>query len=268
MKEITDMIGKMKNEKEKLDFFDINSWMPINNQKALKYINTREEFIDRLSSQGIRRAIVSNERSCTCSPFVGNQELVSWVGGCENLYAGAVLAPEVGYAPHELHNYIDELIEQKAILIRMFPKKLSHSLRKWQMGDILSYLEYKKLPLMLWHTETDWDTISEICLEYPGLSIIIEGNERKLLYHNRSYLQLLKLYKNLYIETHNLVQYLGFEYITGQLSIDRLIFGTYFPFNDPNSAILPVITSDIRDDVRYKIASGNIQNLISNIRRD
>jgi len=262
MKKIADMICDMESEKRNYDFFDINCWLPFDNREAFSKIGTRDEFIRELSSYGIRRAVVSNRRSFTCSPFVGNEELISWIGNCENLFAGAVLSPEIGFPPNELHKYIDKLIEQKVVLVRLFPKKLNHSLKKWQMGDIFSYLEYRNVPLMLWHTETDWDTISEICSEYPNLEIIIEGNDKKLLYHNRNYVQLLRRHHNLYIETHNLVQYLGIEYIAGQLAIDRLVFGSYFPFNDPNSAIFLLMAADIDKKLKRKIAGENLCNLL------
>lgn len=268
MKEIAAMVCDMNVEKAEYEFFDVNCWLPFNDSESFSPIVTMDAFESELSFYGIKCAVVSNSRCFTCSPTVGNDELISWTGSADSLYAGAVLAPEAGFVPYELHKYIDRLIENKVVVIRMFPKKLNHSIKKWQTDDIFSYLEYKKLPLMLWHSETDWDTLSEICSQYPDLNVIVEGNDKKLLYHNRDYLQLLKRYNNLYIETHNLVQYLGLEYITGRLSVDRLIFGTYFPFNDPNSAILPVLSADINDTVKHRIAGGNLYNMINNIKHE
>ena len=51
--------------------------------------------------------------------------------------------------------------------------------------------------------------------------LIVEGNDVKLLYHNRNYLALLRQCPNLYLETHNLVLYSEIEHLAARASGKR-----------------------------------------------
>jgi predicted TIM-barrel fold metal-dependent hydrolase len=266
MKKIAELVQDMGKGKKNYDFFDINCWIPYNKNDSFSKFDNMEEYLSALYSFGVKCAVISNERGFSCNPFIGNEEILALANEYKNIYVGAVLAPEIGFVQKNMRGYIDKLVEQKVVLVRMFPKKLNYSLKKWQVGDILEYLEYKRFPLMIWHTETDWDTINEVCAEYPELPVIIEGNDKKLIYYNRAYIALMTKHKNLYIETHNFVQYLGYEYVVGELGINRLIYGSYFPYNSPNSSMLPIMTANINHSEKCNISGGNLLDLVRNIR--
>ena len=197
--------------------------------------------------------------------MLSGQTLIKQIEVYENLYGSIILAPELSFAKKDVHNYLDKMVENKVVAIRMFPETFNHSMKKWQIGDILNYMQYKKLPLLLWQTQTDWDIIQEICEDYSDLPVIIEGNDQKLLYHNRFFIPLLQKHNNFYLETHNLIQYMGIEYIVNDLGINRLIFGTYFPFNDPDAAMMMITHADIDENIKHKIANRNLMMLIDNI---
>jgi predicted TIM-barrel fold metal-dependent hydrolase len=266
MKKIAAFIKDIEDAKLNYNFFDINCWMPFNEPNLFLSINTMEEYLSILRSSGIKKLVISNKNSISSNPILGNDEIIKIASNYKDLYVGAILVPEIEFSKGNMNTYIDKLVKEKVVLIRMFPKKLNYSLKKWQIGNTLEYLQYKHLPLMLWHTETTWDTINEICEAYPKLPVIIDGNEKKLLYHNRSYIALLKKHKNIYIETHNFVQYLGYEYIVGKMGIDRFLFGSNFPDNSPDSSVLPIITASINEISRLNIISENFFNLVKDIR--
>ena len=86
----------------------------------------------------------------------------------------------------------------------------------------------------VWHTETAWEDVAAVCQSHPRLPVIVEGPNRKLLYHNRVYYRLLERFANFHLEIHNLVGYLGLDDVVRRFGSQRLIFGTYFPQQDPN----------------------------------
>jgi predicted TIM-barrel fold metal-dependent hydrolase len=166
-----------------------------------------------------------------------------------------------------VQKYLDRAIENGAAIVRMFPRTFRHSMKTWQVGDMLNSMQERRIPLMLWHTQVDWDAVQEICDDYNRLPIIIEGNDQKLLYHNRAYLPLMQHYDNLYMETHSLIQFGEIEHLVNEFGIHRLLFGSYMPYNTPDASMMTITHAGIDEETKHLIAHGNIERLIEAIIR-
>ncbi|MGI6113626.1 MAG: amidohydrolase family protein [Mahellales bacterium] len=265
-KQLDVIIDEFKQSKGKYEFFDVNFWLTATALRTFYPITNVEMLVSEMKKHAIEKAVVTNSECIEYDPFKGNKDLLECIKDYDKLYGGIVVAPELSFGERVIADYMDQMIENKVVVVRMFPKRLNHTMSKWSVGEILKYMEHRRLPLMLWHTEVNWDIVDGICNEYKELPVIIEGNDQKLLYHNRSFIPLLLKHKNLYIETHNFIFYNGFEYMVNDLKIDRFIFGSYFPFNDPNASMMTITHGDIDEDVKFKIAGRNLQTLIDNIR--
>lgn len=264
--EISSLVDAYRKRKSECGFIDSNCWLSFGEQRGNLYqVTGIGALAGELERHSISCALVSCTDCIEYDPITGNTRLIDSISAYENLFAAIVMVPEVGFGKGDAGRYLDSAIHSKAAAVRMFPRKLRHSLKKWQVGDILNCMQQRRVPLMLWHMETGWDMIDSICEEYPDLPVIIEGNDQKLLYHNRYYIPLLKKHENLYLETHNLINDLGIEYLVNEQNIERLVFGTYFPYNDPNSSMMMVTHADIDEKTRQKIAGGNIRMLIDNV---
>ncbi|HBP37557.1 MAG TPA: hypothetical protein DD640_02230 [Clostridiales bacterium] len=248
-------------------FFDVNLWMPDPSLQSFFDGSSLKSVLAKAGSYQIGRAIVATARGYRQSPVAANQELTEAIADLPEAYGAAMLAPDASYEPGGFAAYLERLIARKVVLVRMFPRKLNFALTDWCLGDQLAVLEQRRFPLMIWHTETDFDTLARLCERHPDLPVILEGNDKKLLYHNRSYVPLLKNYQNLYLETHNFIQYLGYEFFDQQQLGERLIFGTYLPANDPGAAVAPILAADIPESLKRRIASENLENLIAGIRK-
>ncbi|MDO8685996.1 MAG: hypothetical protein Q7J78_04920 [Clostridiales bacterium] len=260
------MVEAFKNDKDKYDFFDLNCWWDVSNNKTFHGIDNFDQLKNEIKAHQIKKAVITNAECLKYDPFTGNETTAALIKGSGNLFGAMVLAPEI-VCNGGIKKYIDDKIEQSFVAARMFPKKLNHSMKKWLIGDILGYLDYKKLPLILWHNEVGWDLIEELCQEYKNLPVIVEGNDVKLLYHNRNYITLLKKYPNFYLETHNLIIYSEIDHLAGEISDENLIFGTYFPYNTPDASMMPITAASIDEASKHKIAGQNLQRLIDNIKR-
>lgn len=265
-KQLEGMVEAYKKDKEKYNFFDINCWWDVSNNKTFHRIESFRQLKNEIKSHYISKAVITNAECLKYDPFTGNENTASLIKDSDNLFGAMVLAPEMIYNGMEVKKYIDEKVEQKFVAARMFPKKLNHSMKKWIIGDILAYLEEKRLPLILWHNEVAWDFVEGLCLEYKNLPVIVEGNDVKLLYHNRNYIPLMKKCSNFYLETHNLVIYSEIDYLA-KISDEKLIFGTYFPYNTPDFSMMPVTAASIDEASKHKIAGQNLQRLIDGIKR-
>lgn len=258
-------VEEYKKDKEKYNFFDINCWWDISNNTTFHMIDSFGQLRKELKYHYICKAVITNAECLKYDTFTGNESTKVLIEDSEDLFGCMVLAPEMIYSGVGIKKYIDEKVEQRFVAARMFPKMNHHSMKKWAVGEILEYLEYKKVPLILWHNEVSWDFVESLCREYKDLPVIIEGNDVKLLYHNRNYIPLLKKYKNFHIETHNVIIYSEIDYLTSKISDDNLIFGTYFPYNTPDASMMPITAASINEVSKYKIAGQNLQRLIDNI---
>ena len=247
-------------------FFDLNLWCNLAPQNAFYLPESFEQTFQDLRRCGIDRAVVSNAACIEYDPLHGNERTAHLIRNQPDLFGAMVLVPDISFDGESAKAYIDEKIEQRFVIARMFPKKLNHSMKPWQVGEILAHLEQHRLPLMLWHNEAGWDLIEGLCQTYPDLPVIVEGNDVKLLYHNRSYLALLKHCPNFYLETHNLVLYAEIDHLAGQVAPDRLLFGTYFPYNTPHPALFSILKARLPEAVKDKLAAGNLERLIDQIR--
>ena len=263
---IVDMIEKYREENEKYNFFDLNCWWDCSMRKVFHQPKSFNQLKSELKSHGIKKAVITNAECIKYEHLSGNENTAMMIKDDEDFYGCMVMVPEMQFKGKYLKGYIDKKIEQKFVAARMFPKILHHSMKKWMIGDILEYLEYKRLPLIVWHNEVSRDYIEGLCQEYKNLPVIIEGNDVKLLYHSRNYITLMNRFDNLYIETHRLIIHGEIDYILDTISDEKLIFGTYFPYDTPNAYMMPITEAFAEESSKYKVAGQNLQRLIDDIR--
>jgi len=264
--EIEELVNGYQQEAHSRRFFDLNLWWDLSPQNAFYLPERFEQALQDLRRCGIERAVVTSAACIEYDPRDGNERTARLIEGQPELFGAMVLVPDISFDGRSAATYLDGKVEERFVIARMFPKTLKHAMKQWQVGDILTHLERRCLPLMLWHNEVSWDLIEGLCQAYPKLPVIVEGNDVKLLYHNRSYLALLEQCPNLYLETHNLVLYAEIDYLAGQIAPDRLLFGTYFPYNSPHPALFSIVRARLPEAVKDKVAAGNLERLLSQIR--
>lgn len=250
-----------KNWIAEADVFDIDIWWaPTFDQGFVCYDNWETQLRD-YGALGLRRGIVTTYTSAFFDPYIGNEEVVELIKGRNGLYGCMVAVPEMGYTEDQGEAYVRSLMVQGVVAARLFPKTYIHSMEEYAVGPILRTLERLGLPVMLWHTEASWDVMDRICTNYPNLNVIVESHERKLLYHARDYVGLMRKHKNFFVETHNLVLFNEFETIYQYCGCDQLLYGSYFPYTTPHFSLYPVMQAVIPDKERRNIISGNAERI-------
>ena len=264
MDTIEQLASAYKNALERYGFFDVNCWFPFKEKKSYHLVDYNSIIAVDLLNDTTKRVVTSAESVCY-DPGNGNDALFGFIREKENLHGAAVISPEMEYKGAGIEKYLDNALKNRTVAVRMFPETLRHSMKRWQIGIILDYLQYHRLPLMLWHTQTNWETVNDICGTWKNLPVIIEGNDQKLLYHNRSYIKLMLKHENLHLETHALIQFREIEHLVNDFEISRLLYGSYFPYNDPNASMMTIANAEINEHVKHLIAHGNLERLIDNI---
>lgn len=264
---IPELIEDYSARKKKLRWFDVNCWIGVTLPAQLGPERSLHETAAALSACGIQQAILSHRMAKDYDPATGTRFLVEAIAAHEQFFGAAVVAPD-GAPGKQCDNYTRWLIAKKVRLVRLFPRAHNFLLTDWCAGEWLSVLESRRMPVVLWHTEAGWDEVAGVCRDHPKLPVIVEGPERKLLYHNRVYYRLLERFANFHLEIHNLVGYLGLDDLVRWFGSTRLLFGSYFPKQDPNAAMMLVTHGELSDADRENIARTNIERLIAEVEKE
>ena len=264
--------AEFEQEKRALHFFDSNCWVGEDPFPAPEVLPpfaraaTVEQLLAEMDYYGIEQAIVTHIASKEYDPATGNQMLLDAIQGRDRLFGCLVLTPSATRELGEsISDYLESALEHRVKMFRLFPTSHNFTLDKWCVGNLLEELQARGAPLCLWHHETDWNQIASLCFDYPELPIIIEGTGRKILYDNRMFYQLMEQCDNLFLELHNLCNYLVIEDLVKRFGSGRLIFGSYLPFQDPNTSLIMVTHALISEEDKRKIARGNMESLLNQV---
>lgn len=262
--DVTRMVSDYRQRRDALGLFDSCCWLGRPLEPALTTIAGVDNFRASLLHYGIRRAIVSHTLCVGCGAEEGNRAVLEAVTDDEALFAAATLVPEMAAGTAWL-GLLQSLIARRVRLIRLFPNAHNFVLHGHWLNDMLSAMQHLQLPLVVWQTQTTWSAIADVCQQYPRLPVIVEGVGRKLFYDNRIYSVLLEQHANLWLETHNLVNYLGLDDLVRRFGSQRFLFGSYFPHLDPNSAAMLLCDGDMSPTDRANIAHGNLERLLAEV---
>jgi len=262
---IEERIAEYQKERDALGFLDLNMWIgkPLEAHFVSDYpIGELKKHIQRYEIKG---GIVSHFSCIEYDSAWGNEQLWQAIAG-SGLFGAVVLTPEMFYDPIKGREILKNSIAKGARLARVFPKHENFEFRPWCIKHLLDNLLEFHLPLMIWQTETTWNDIDEVCCAYPDLTVIIEGNPQKILYHNRRFYPLLENHENVKLEMHNVIGYLGVEDLVKHFGAERLMFGSNLPLWDPNCTMMSVTHARVSEEEKHLMAHGNLEKLINHVK--
>lgn len=259
------LVSEYRRRRDWLEPFDVNCWLGTPLEPAFTSIDGIGEFKAALTRRGIRRAVVSHTMCVRHGAMEGNRELLQSIRGERDLTPAATLVPEMA-GPGGWPQLLRSMIGDGVRLVRLFPHSHNFLLDGRYLDGMLEAIQEARLPLMIWHTQTTWPTLGGLCEKYPELPVIVDGTGRKLCYDNRIYYPFLQRFPNLFLETHNLTNYLGLDDLVSRFGSRRFIFGSYFPHLDPNSSTMPIRDGRMKEDDQQDIAHGNLERLLAEVR--
>ncbi len=258
--------AELRRQAQALDLFDASSWLGRTTAFPLMDEGT-PELLERVHKESsIRGALVSHWRSGQDCSQESNRLLLRQIAGHDNWYATLSLQPlfpaDPGCPVSPEWAWPDEVRG-----VRVFPASFNYPLVDWCVGSLCDLLIERHLPLFVLHTETTFQDIYALASRYPRLRIVVESQTRKILYHMRVVLPLMRRCSNVYLETSNLCAQGMIEYIVKNLGADRLIFGTFAPANDPIVPLGMLLQAGISQADKLGIGGGNMRRLIAEVRR-
>jgi hypothetical protein len=249
---------------EELGFYDCNVWLGRPEGFPLARSADAGTIEEVMRTRSLRGVLVSHWEAVSLSAQHGNRSLLEAISalpdGCRAVYTGLPLFPaDDGPLPGRGSPLLN------LAGVRLFPRSHGYNLQNWVIGPLLDWLERRGLPLFVWHTEVEWEELYGLASNRPHLSFIVETQREKVVYHTRVLFSLMRACENVYVESSNLVGSGYVEYAVREFGACRVLFGSFFPVNDPSVVMGMVIDADIDERDRQLIASGNILRLIEGV---
>ncbi len=151
--------------------------------------------------------------------------------------------------------------------VKIFPFYHKYSLEDEEILERISVLEEKNLPLII-QLRIKWqdsitiklDGIRKVARMYSKLPIILTGINYG---ENLEILRFIKPLNNVYISISYYQPLSGVSFLIKHLGYRRILFGTGYPINYPEIAILKVVYADISDYVKDYIFYENAERVFS-----
>ena len=243
------------------DIFDIDIWWdPAFDEGFVTFDNFEKQML-AYAEYGITSGIISAMDGKNFDYIYANNQLAELLPKVPGFYGCMTLVPEVAYCEDKGEAYIRSLKDKGFVASRMFPKTYTHSMQEYTIGPLLDTLEKLGIPLMIWHVECTFDDFDRICANHPNLNVIVESHDRKLLYHARDYVGLMRKHKNFFVETHNLILFNEFKTLDDFGCSSQLIYGSDFPYMTPHFSLYPIKEADISDEKKRNILAGTARGI-------
>lgn len=245
------------------DIFDTALWWAPQNVDTFEPYTDWETQLAAWRNFGIKGGLVTAQTSAKYDAATGNEEILRLIGGYKDIFACIVLTPEMFWNATAGRRYVEEMRKGGAAAARIFSGEYHHSTQEYAIGPMLDLLEALGMPLLVWHIDTGWDAMDRICTNHPKLKLVVESRDRKLLYHMRDYVSLMRRHENFYVETHNLVLFREIENICSIVGDGQLLYGSYFPYMNADFSLYPIYAAEIPEESKLKIFAGNARRIFN-----
>lgn len=263
--QIRQMARERRKLAEHLRFFDCSIWLGRPQGFPLAEELLPEKIEETLRGRLVTGGMVSHWRGKTLSAQDGNRSLENTLPAqSENIRAIWTALPLFPAERGPLPGMGDLPASVRGA--RIFPRSHNFPLESWVVGSLCEWLIQHRMPLFIWHTELDWVRLRELAKTFKELSIVVETQMQKILYHTRPLFAVMHDCHNLRVEISNFAGAGFIEYAARQLGAERLIFGSFLPVSDPLVPMGMVLDADISQSEKALIAGDNIRRLIEQVR--
>lgn len=261
MSTIEERSGAYRQAVAGFDIFDTALWWAPQHVDTFAPHTDWERQLEEWRAHGMNGGLVTTHTSAHHDPYLGNDELLKLIQGKDDLCGCMVVTPDMFFKPGAGEEYLRRMKDGRVVAARMYPGKYRHSTQEYAIGKMCAALEREGMPLLVWHIDTGFDAIDRILTQHPGLKVVLESMDRKLLYHARDYIALMQKHENFYLETHNLVLFNEYETLCELVGSGHLVYGSYFPYMNLDFSLFPVYAANISDAEKQAIYAGNARKL-------
>lgn len=123
-------------------------------------------------------------------------------------------------------------------------------------------LANRRCPLIVKATDAELESIARLAENFPALDLVFASGDRKILYYFTELTELLKKYPRLFLATANLCNMLALERLDRENLSGKLLYGSFMPFLAEDTAMAPLIMSDLEWRKKCAVAGNNLRNIL------
>jgi len=261
---IAEISSRARTEVEGLNLFDSNLWLGLPDHFPLAQEIAPKGLAQVLGEYGIRGGLVSHWDGVRVSPQDGNQGLREvqsilpprvWTVWTGLPLAAGEPGPLPGTGPSDA----------RMRGVRLFPKTHHFQLSPWVVGSLCEWCISHRLPVFFWHVEVEWEQVYHLASTFPALTVVVDTQWQKILYHNRDLSGLLEACRNVLVESSNLIGQDFITWLVRKWGAERILYGSFLPANDPYASIGMILDADISEAEKALIAGGNARRLVEGV---
>ena len=235
-------------------------------RKSADAAGSADELLRLLDKAGIGRALIWHIAQAEVSPPEGNQRLSEIIAGSDRLWGcWTLLPPQTGELKEQ--ELFARMAESRIVALRAFPESQNYFLNRTVFGPFLDEVAARRIPLLLSPEQgASWLTIYGVLRDYPDLTCIlcdigIWGQDRRTW-------PLLEQYPRVHVETSLVsLEAGGLEAAVRRFGAERFVFGSALPRRYAEGPLLDLLHADIAETDKRKIAAGNLERLIAEVKR-
>jgi hypothetical protein len=229
---------------------------------AQRYTDDVPALGSHMERLGIGRALVRHTWGWHYDATAGNERLLAELAGHSELRPCLAVSPLLQEEMGGLQALLDRLGTAQAGAICLYPRSQSFSLAPWSCGALLEAMQAIAMPVILECEEVGWDSLGELLANWPRLPVILANTGYRVL---RYLLPLLRRHANLHVSIAYLGDNQAIEAIGRECGFSQLLFGTGTPRIDGGGTIARLAYSQVSEENRAAIASGNLERLLAGI---
>lgn len=222
-----------------------------------------DEILEIMSRCRIDRALAYHIVAKDGEQQAGNELLLEEIKNIPNLQPQWCAIPAT-YDEFLHADALCEAMKENGVKsLRIAPKSFAHSMAPYAMKELMNFAADCHVPVFFDYGEAPGDEMYDLCHAYPNVNFVVTNTAYVL---NRWLGPVLDSCSNLYVGTGNYVVHQGLATFCKYYSADRLIFNTNLPTGSAAAAVSLVCFADIAEEEKEKIAHGNLERLLGEVR--
>lgn len=197
-------------------------------------LDTPEELLAELDRHGVERAVIHHQHGENLSAVTGNELLLEWLEGHEDVFIPQWMAsPE----PDSLKQLQQLRADGRVTNVRIHDSGASHvPFVDWVYGDLLEWLQQERIPVSISLHDT-WDPswtvrsstpiteVMDILRAFPEMVTVLLGAHYTHSFYVRPFLKLT----NTFIELSRYEVLRELEALVDEFGPDRFLYGSFYP---------------------------------------
>ena len=243
-----------------LSFFDCNAFIGNHQNPYIESpfeLNMLEEVIkvSRLSG-----SLIYHSASVLYDASFGNKKLIEELTNKSNLYLAWIAVPELCNSDKEAEIFFSQIVENKISAIKIFPRYHNYNLFNGTIDNLLSFMNEKKIPLLVNQEEILWEEITYILKYFKNLPFLLNNSGYRL---ERYITPLLNNHRNFNLDISRYQAHGGIEYLCSRFGSEQIFFGSGMPIFSPEPIMMMINHANISVEDKQNISGKNLLRLLN-----